>query len=179
MNFIQNHYISKRLSDFVAGRKQEQIKLSRFDSLQTICLFAAYQGDEAFEKLMQSVAYLEGQKKKVSVFVFLNQPAIPRIMENKLNIYIITKKDINFAGQIKRTLHDELTKWHYDLFIDTDIVSDKVVLYLKSLIHADLRVGRNQDYYNYYDLTLCVGDNYTIEEYISNLERYMLKLQGN
>ena len=179
MNFIQNYFIDKRLSNFITNRKQEQIKLSQFDLLQTICIFATYQGDEAFEKLMQNIAYLEGLKKKVTVIMFVNQHKIPQVMENKLNICIITKNDINFAGQLKSTLHDELIKWHYDLFIDTDTVSDKMTLYLKSLVHADLRAGRNQEYYNYYDLTLCVDDKHTIEEYISNLGIYLSKLQGN
>ena len=179
MNFIQKHYFNKQLFGFINRRQNEQVKLSKFDALHTVCVFATFQGDESFKNLMQSIACLERKNKKVSLIMYVNQPTIPAIIENTSDICVITKKDINFAGHVKSVLYDELVKHHYDLFIDTDTVSEKSTLYLKALIHAGLRTGRNQQYCDYYDLTLCVDDTYTVNEYISNLEIYISKLQGN
>jgi len=179
MNFLQKNYFNKQLSNFIDRRQNEQVKLSKFDALHTVCVFATFQGEEAFKNLMQSIAYLESKNKKVSLIMYVNQPTTPAVVNNVSDICVISEKDINFAGHVKNVLYEELVRCHYDLFIDTDIVSEKSTLYLKALINAGLRTGRNQQYCDYYDLTLCVDDKYTVNEYIANLEIYISKLQGN
>lgn len=179
MNFIQRYYINKQLTNSVKKRKNKRIRISPFDALNNICIFATYNGDEKYKELIEGVNYLEGKGKKVSIFYFLSQKKIPEIMSNSLNIHFVYKKDINFIGFINNHIQNELEKQHYDIFIDTDISPDKLGLYFKTFINTDLRVGRNEKYYDYYDLTLCVDDKHTIKEYFLNLETYITKLQGN
>jgi hypothetical protein len=179
MNFIQRYYINKQLTNSVKKRKNKEIKISPFDTLKNICVFATYHGDEKYKELIEGINYLEKKGKKVSIFYFLNQKKIPEVMSNKLDINFIYKKDISFTGLINNHAQKELGKQHYDIFIDTDTRPDKLSLFLKTFINTDLRVGRNEKYYDYYDLTLCVDEKHTIKEYFLNLETYITKLQGN
>lgn len=179
MNFIQRYYINKRLTNSVKKRKDKEIKISPFDTLKTICVFATYHGDDKYKELIEGVNYLEKKGKKVSIFYFLNQKKIPEVMSNKLDINFVYKKDISSTGLINNHAQKELKNQHYDISIDTDTRPDKLSLYLKTFIDTDLRVGRNEKYYDYYDLTLCVDETHTIKDYFLNLETYITKLQGN
>ena len=157
----------------------EQIRISPFDTGKNICVFTTYQGDEKYKELEEGIDYLEKKGKKVFFICYLHQKKIPEIMVNKLNMFLVSKKDINFSGSISNHIQKELNNQHYDFFIDADTHSDKLGLYMKTLINTDLRVGRNQEYYDYYDLTICVNETFSIKEYFENIETYITKLQGN
>jgi hypothetical protein len=179
MNFIQKYYINRRLLHFVKERKIEQAKISPFNALKEICVIATYQEEEKYKELMEGIDYLTKKGKKVFLMCYLPDKKIPEIMENKLDISFVYKKDINFLGLMSSYAQQELGCRHYDLLIDADTQCDELGLYMKSCINADLRVGRNKQCYTYYDLTLCVDDTFSIKEYFLNVETYITKLQGN
>ena len=179
MNLIQRYYINRRLLHFVKERKTEQTKISPFDTLKDICVMATYQEEKMYKELMEGIDFLEEKGKKVFLMCYLPKRKIPEIMENKLDISFVYKKDIHFIGSISSHAQQELSRQHYDLFIDADAHCDALGLYMKSFIHADLRVGRNKQCYDYYDLTLCVDGTFSIKEYFLNIETYITKLQGN
>jgi hypothetical protein len=163
----------------VDKRKTEQIRISSFDATKNICVFATYHGEKKHKELIESINYLKKSGKNVSVVYFFNQKKTPVAISNNADIYIIYKKDISFTGLLNSHVQKEVKRLYHHFFIDVDRSSDTLALYLKTLINADLRIGRNRKHYNYYDLTFCVDENYTIKEYITNLETYIKKLQGN
>jgi hypothetical protein len=120
---------------------------------------------------------LENKKKRIIICYLPSDKSI----ENKIDtptVYMIAQKAIHLTGQVDKQVRENIFSQHYDVFIDTDIKSDLNSLYLKTFFDADFRIGRNSEYCKYYDFTLCVGEQYTIKEYISNLETYTLKLKG-
>jgi hypothetical protein len=176
MNFIQRYYLKRQLNSFVEKRTEKQRNIYTLKETQSICFFLTY---DTFDKLEELISYVSSYNKK-SRKIICYLPS-DRTIENKIdttNVSMITQKAINLTGQVDKEIREDIFSKHYDVFIDTDVKSDLNSLYLKTFFDADFRIGRNLEYYQYYDFTLCVGEQYTIKEYISNIETYTLKLKG-
>jgi hypothetical protein len=163
----------------VRQRKTEQVRIPSFDATKNICIFATYRGEETHQELVESIDYLKKRGKNVSVFYFFDRKKTPATIPNNADVHIICKKDVSFTGLLSSPVQKEVKRLYHHFFIDVDRSSDTLALYIKTLINADLRIGRNKKQYSYYDLTFCIDEKYTIKEYITNLETYIKKLQGN
>jgi hypothetical protein len=175
MNFIQRYYLKRRLNNFIEKQNKQQKNIYTLKETQSMCFFLTYDSSGKLEELIR---YTSSQNKRRAIICYLpSDKSIDNTIDTK-SVYMITQKDIKLTGQIDKQVRDTIFSQHYDVFIDTDIKSDLSSLYLKTFFDADFRIGRNSQYYKYYDFTLCMGEQYTIKEYISNLETYTLKLKG-
>ncbi|MDR0603467.1 MAG: hypothetical protein LBG80_04090 [Bacteroidales bacterium] len=175
MNFIQQYYLKRRLNSFVEKRTETQRSIYTLKETQSMCFFLTY---DTFEQLEELIHYTSLHKKR-KIICYLPSDKFIEHKIDTMTVYTITPKAIHLTGKVDKEVRENIFSQHYDVFIDTDIKSDLSALYLKTFFDADFRIGRNSEYYKYYDLTLCVGEQYTIKEYISNLETYTLKLKGN
>jgi hypothetical protein len=176
MNFIQRYYLKRQLNTFVEKQRKKQRNIYTLKETQSICFFLTC---DTFDKLEELIYTSLRDRHKRTIICYL--PSVKSIENriDKTSVYMITSKAIKWTGRLDQQMREKIFSQHYDLFIDTDIKSDLNSLYLKSFIDADFRIGRNSEYYQYYDFTLCVGEQYTIKEYISNLETYTSKLKGS
>jgi hypothetical protein len=144
---------------------------------QSVCFFLTC---DTSGKLEELIRYTSSQdKKKRTIICYVPSDKLIDNTIDTTSVFIITQKSIKITGKIDKQIWETIFARHYDIFVDTDIKSDLSSLYLKTLFEADFRIGRNSQYYKYYDFILCMDEKYTIREYISNLETYTLKLKGN
>jgi hypothetical protein len=177
MNFIQEYYLKQQLNSFVEKRKKGQRNIYALKETESVCFFHTYDTFEKLEELMRYTSFFYNKQKR-RIICYLPPDGF---IENQINtklVCVVAQKAISLAGQLNKQVREKIFSQHYDVFIDTDIKSDLSALYLKTFIDANFRIGRNPEYSKYYDFTLCVGEQYTIKEYMTNLEIYTLKLKG-
>jgi hypothetical protein len=141
-----------------------------------------YETEKKWEEMKQCAQVIGKKEKRIMLLCYSPFKNIPVQEEKGMDmptVYPLSPKDIHCLGQLKKAEVKQLFTQYYDMFIDMDIQSDGYSLYLKTLVKAGFRIGRNKDYYPYYDLTLCADETYTIEDYIRTLDRYTSKLKGN
>ncbi|MDR1182310.1 MAG: hypothetical protein LBL13_10085, partial [Bacteroidales bacterium] len=177
MNFIQQYYLKRQLNSFVAKRTEKQKSIRTLKESHSVCFFLTY---DTSDKLEELIRYISLQNKKGKIIICYLPSG--KIIENKIDttcVHLITQKAIKATGKLDKQVLENIFSQHYNIFIDVDIKPDLSSLYLKSFLDADFRIGRNSEYYKYYDFTLCVNERYTIKEYINNVETYISKLKGN
>ncbi|MDR1878105.1 MAG: hypothetical protein LBQ64_00900 [Bacteroidales bacterium] len=179
MNFIQKYYLNRQLKHFTENRKKVQVSVYTIDIITSLCLFTTYQSPDKWEEVYQCVKWFRQKGKEITVICYFPFHEIPQQISRIPNICTVSAKDANIFGQINTQKKHQLASPHYDVLIDTDVFSDLFGLYLKSLPNAEFRIGRNQDYCSYFDLTLCVDENHTINDYMSVLNQYTSRLKGN
>ena len=177
MNFIQKHCLNQRLNGFIQKRKGEQTSIYTLKEANSICFFITLDIADKLTELVNYVSALEN--KKTVIICYFNGKKLPENMEKSPILYTVSRKDISITGRVREQVREKIFSQHYNIFIDMDTETDLISLYLKSLPNADFRIGRNEKYYNYFDFTLCAGEQYNIKEYISNVEKYTSKLKGN
>ena len=175
MNFIKKYCLNRRLSIFNRKRKEEQTNIYALKEAKSICFFITLNVVEKLEELMKCISRFDNKK---TIICYLPKTELPQNMAMLPFLHTISNKDVNLIGGMNEQVKNIFSQ-HYNIFIDIDTEQDLMSLYLKTFLSADFRIGRNKEYYNYFDFTLCADENYNIKDYISNLEKYTDKLKGN
>jgi len=175
MNFIKKYYLNKGLRKFVQQKKDKKIIIQTINDANSVCFFVSGSDANKVNDLLKSIAIYN--EKKITIICYLPHREKLNIENSPPFLHFVSPKDISITGQIKKHVPDIFSQ-NYDIFIDLDTNTDLMSLYLKTLLNADFRIGGNREFYNYFDFTLCANEQYTMNDYLSNLEVYTLKLNA-
>jgi len=175
MNFVKKHYINSRLRSFIEQKKGKKVNIHSLKDANSVCFFVTYTYSECLGDLVEYVS--ANSEKKIIIICYCTNKKTPENEKTLPFLYTVSQKNVSTTGKIKGELSDVFSQ-HYDVFIDLDTKTDLTSLYLKTLPNADFRIGRNQEYYNYFDFTLYANKQHTIKDYLSNLEIYTSKLNA-
>ena len=175
MNFVKKHYINRRLRNFIERKKGRKVNIHTLKSANSVCFFISDTVPNRLENLVQYIT--TNREKKMTIICYGTNKKTSENENTLPFLYTISQKNVSMTGKIKEDL-SAIFSQHYDIFIDLDTKTDLTSLYLKTLPNADFRIGGNQEYYNYFDFTLCANKQHTIKDYLSNLEVYTSKLNA-
>jgi hypothetical protein len=138
-----------------------------------VCFFISGTDSNRLEELAQYVS--ANSEKRMTIICYCSNKKTAKNENSLPFLHIVSPKNISITGKIKEQASDIFSQY-YDIFIDLDAKTDLISLYLKTLPKVDFRIGRNQEYYNYFDFTLCANEQHTLKDYLSKLDIYILKL---
>lgn len=176
MGIISDRQYRMRLSDFYKCRSEHTAVLTELEHAQHIALFLSCDNMECWQKVQKDICAWKNQNTlQRSVFCYISQKKPKDFALSQEVDFIFKSGDIfksSFIGEcIENWQHQA-----YNVMIDADKKPKTDSLVLKSMLKASLRIGRNAQYIDNYDLVIQVNDKLSPMAFLVEVERYLHQL---
>ena len=159
------------------GKVMRQRAVYNLETAKTIGLLYDATDEKEYHTICEFVKSLQNDNKTVKALGYLNYNIIPHYCIPKLSFDYFIMKDISLFYIPNNTFIEDFLKNDFDLLIDLTTKDFFPIQYIAGMSKAKFKVGRDGvNHSNYFDFMLNVNESISLNEYISQICKYLTLL---
>ena len=158
------------------AKRVRRKKVFNFKTAQKIGIVFDATNPNHFNAVYGFYKDLLADRKEVFMLGFVDGTEIPEKYLFKKNLYIFTRKDVNWVYKPKNTDAIRFINKEFDILIDLTLEYYFLLDYILTLSLARFKVGRFHDERKCYDMMIYMKDGLTIEYFITQVVHYMERI---
>jgi hypothetical protein len=178
VNIFQKRYFSKQIDLLSGNQGNNKVNLHILSQTDNVCIFCCYQNDDQINQIIDSMNKMGNGFKKKQLIVYVPLKKCPDILKRSLFIVPVLKTDVNFLGKLSNNVLSSLKSLRYNILINFMSTPSLIDHYFMSLIPAELKIGRDVESSNIYQLIIQLDKDVSFDEYLENIEKYTTRLNG-
>lgn len=158
------------------AKRVRRKKVFNFKTAQKIGIVFDATNPNHFNAVYGFYKDLLADRKEVFMLGFVDGTEIPEKYLFKKNLYIFTRKDVNWVYKPTNTDAIRFINKEFDILIDLTLEYYFLLDYILTLSLARFKVGRFHDERKCYDLSIYMKDGLTIEYFINQIRHYLERI---
>lgn len=158
------------------AKRVRRKKVFNFKTAQKIGIVFDATNPNHFNAVYGFYKDLLADRKEVFMLGFVDGTEIPEKYLFKKNLYIFTRKDVNWVYKPKNTDAIRFINKEFDILIDLTLEYYFLLDYILTLSLARFKVGRFHDERKCYDMMIYMKDGLTIEYFINQIKHYLERI---
>ncbi|MBO4581506.1 MAG: hypothetical protein J5701_04370 [Bacteroidales bacterium] len=176
MSIISERQYKMRMSDFYRRQSKRMAVLTELEQASSIALFLSCDNMEYWQKVQKDVcAWKSENASQRTVFCYISQKK-PKDISLGQEVNFIFKTGNIWGNRFSKECVESLQSKTYSVMIDTDEKPKTDSLLLKSMLNASLRIGRNAQYIDNYDIVIQVNKAVSPTAFLTEVESYLHQL---
>ena len=158
------------------AKRVRRRKVFNFKTAQKIGIVFDATNPNHFNAVYGFYKELLGERKEVFMLGFVDSNEVPEKYLFKKNLFIFTRKDVNWVYKPKNTDAIRFINKEFDILIDLTLEYYFILDYIISLSLARFKVGRFHDERADYDMMIHMKDGLTIEYFVNQVKHYLERI---
>ena len=159
------------------ARMKRQKALFDFATAKYVGVLCSPYNETDTMQIKNFLHYLSQKGVKYSVIGYFDGKEIPENFLYWKGMDFITRQDLNFFFMPQGTVVDTFINEPFDMLVNCNLARNFPTEYISQLSMAKCKIGIKREEESYYDLTIDIQKNRTIEFFLKNLDIYLSHLR--
>lgn len=152
---------------------RHRIDYRGFDTVKSVCILVDASRPEDMEVVKKYLHYLREFGKKAKVIGYYPDGKVPEMTYSRMEYIFFSSADLDFLRRPKSEEVKQFLEEPVDMLIDLNLQGLFPLYYIAALSKASLKVGRNGENNEIYDLMIEMSADKGIKYFLRNLDQYL------
>lgn len=176
MIFLKKYFLQKQISLLIHQQMKIQPKFVSIQNASNVGVVVSCSSFDEWKKECVSIMqWKNNQCANIYLVVYIDDTL--KVVENSDDdIILIGKNHFSVLGRLSDAFLQNFKQKKIDILIDINTKPNLPIVYLQFLFNSQLRVGRNAEKTNIYDLVIQAQESLCIVDYLAEVEKYLKQL---